>query len=161
MRIAEDFVETFLFADAALLPAAIGRSDVSATGIDPDIAGFDALGGFHGFGEIVGDDGGGQPVFHAVDSIEHVLVVVPRHHRHHRAENFFAADAHRRRDMVEDGRRDEQSGGKRWIGRPAAARAQLRAFGFGGFDKAHDAIELASRHDRPDVVLLEPGHADW
>src|SRR5215469_4490833 len=82
LRVAEDFVKTFLLADAALFPAAIRRSDIAAAGIDPHIARFDALGGFHRLGEIVSDDGRRQSVFDAVDFAEHVLVVVPRHYRH-------------------------------------------------------------------------------
>jgi hypothetical protein len=59
LRIAEDFIEAFFLADAALLPAAVGRADVSAVRIDPDVAGFDALRGFHRLGQIVGDDSRG------------------------------------------------------------------------------------------------------
>ena len=46
------------------------------------------------------------------------------------------------------------------VGRLAAAGQQLRAFGLGRIDEAHDAVELALRYDRPEVVVLEPRRAD-
>src|SRR5580698_9783304 len=107
LRVAEDFIEAFLFADTALLPAAVRRADVAAVGIDPDIACLDPFRRFHRPGEIIGNDGRGEAVFDAVHLREHLFVIVPGHDRHDRAEYLFATDPHRRRDVVENRRRDE------------------------------------------------------
>src|SRR6478735_482723 len=37
LRITDDFIEALFFADSALLPASIGRADIPAVGIDPDV----------------------------------------------------------------------------------------------------------------------------
>src|ERR1700761_9118528 len=100
LRVAQYFLEALFFADAALLPAAIGRADIAPVGIDPDISRLDPFRRLHRGREIVGHDGGGEAIFQAVHLLDHVFVIVPGHHRHHRAEYFLAADPHRRRHAI-------------------------------------------------------------
>src|SRR5262245_33020868 len=125
LGVAEQLAEALLLAEPALLPAAVRHPDVTAAGVDPHVPGLDALGRLHGLAQIVGHDGRGEAVFHAVGAVDHLVVVLPRHHGHDRAEDLVAADAHGRRDLVEDGGRDEEASRQRGILRPAAAGEEL------------------------------------
>ena len=118
-----------------MLPPTIRCTDVAAVGIDPHITRLDAFGRFHCRGEVVGENSRRET--DAIDVREHLFVGVPNHHRHNRAEYLLAADPHRRRHLVEDRRRDEQSDGELLVaghGGPAAEqRARLK--------KARDAAQ--------------------
>src|ERR1700693_3124805 len=55
LRVTDDFIEALFFADSTLFPSAIGRADITAAGIDPDVARFDAFRCLHGLREVVSD----------------------------------------------------------------------------------------------------------
>ena len=92
--VAEKLIQTFFLTDAALFPAAVRGTELSALGVNPDITRLDALGSLHSLFQIVGDNGRGESVHDAVGLLEHVLVVGPLHHRHHRPEDLLVTDAH-------------------------------------------------------------------
>src|SRR6185503_12522788 len=158
--IAQQFLEAFLDAEAALLPASVRLADVAAVRVDPDVARLHLLGGLHRQIEPVGDDCRGQPVLDAVHFREHVRRVGPGQHRHHRAENLFPRNAHFLLHAVEHRRPDEESIGENLVLRLFAAGDALRSFLSAGVYEAHYAGELALGDDRAELVRFDPRKTD-
>jgi hypothetical protein len=110
--------------------------------------------------QVVGDNGSGESVAQVVGRGDHVLVVAPRHHRHHGIKNFLPGDPHLWRDAVEYGRGDEKAVLKGAVLGRAAAGQQVRSLRRIRFDVAYDPVVLSFGDDGADLVAFDPRQAD-
>src|SRR5271168_4829971 len=96
--------------NARTLIAAEGRKVAyRPIGVDPDRAGFEALGHAEGGPDALGPHARGKPVLGVVGDLDRLFLVVESDHREDRAEHFLLRDAHLGLDPGEDSRLDEPS----------------------------------------------------
>ena len=88
---------------------------------------------------------------------QHVLVVRPCEHRHHRTEDLLAGDAHRVVDAVEHRGGDEEPVREGRVRGASAAGDEPRPLLAARGDEARDPLELPGGDDRPDLLAVLPG----
>ena len=104
--------------------------------------------------QIAGDHAGGEAVLGVVGAADDFVLVLVFEQAQHRAEDFFAHDAHVVAAVAEDGRGDEGALGVLALGHPLAATQNARAGGLALGDVVEHLVHVREADQRPEVGRL-------